>query len=76
MLTLGFLSKWAFRRPTELLRQARELMTVAEEQRFPQYCLLAVLGGLKRPPLAWRRPASHLATFLGSAERGRFFVPA
>jgi predicted ATPase len=37
MLTLGFLSEWAFRRPTELLRQARELMTVAEEQRFPQY---------------------------------------
>jgi len=38
--------------------------------------LLAVWGGLSRPPLAWPTQATYLMPFLGSAARGRFFVPA
>jgi uncharacterized protein len=40
------------------------------------YGLLAVWGGQLRPPLAWADPATYLMPFLGSAARGRFFVPA
>ena len=38
--------------------------------------LLAVWHGLKRAPLVWRASGPHLAAFLGSADTGRFFVPA
>jgi len=46
------------------------------EQLMEEICLLAVLDGQSRRPLAWATEAPHLLPFLGSVERGRFFVPA
>src|SRR5271157_2059570 len=40
------------------------------------FSLRAVWHGLKRAPLVWRASGAHLAAFLGSADTGRFFVPA
>ena len=50
------------------------LPTKREDVTF--FCLLAVLDGQSRRPLAWATEAPHFMAFLGSAERGRFFVPA
>ena len=43
---------------------------------WTDFRLLAVRHGLKRAPLVWRASGAHLAAFLGSADTGRFFVPA
>jgi len=67
----GLLSDRIGRRPPLLVATVLAIVVP-----FPIFCLLAVWHGLRLPNPCRRRGLIPPEMFLGSAEKGRFFVPA